>query len=328
MNYNSSELNKTDLTYGVYYTVGGDGYWLGNAERIFRSLVEEGSLSLYVFDRLNSLSEAVDALNTYSFSAEPNVVIVKDSDYKLTENDRKTLKNLVCDEGYLLFLNVKFFAEKGKNDKKKNAASLSSDEKKGYNAINCDKLDKFACARYAEKLFSCGIDRNAALLLADYCNCDMARINIEAGKLSDYCGEKKVVSDDVSEIVVEDTDLQIFMFVNSIVDGKNELAKKQLARLRKRGESPALLLSSLISQYRRMLYASMSPLSDKELADLFRVKEYAITKVRENRKLSKKQLKTTLENLVSYEYKFKSGVMSEQTAFDAAITGLIAKENV
>ena len=77
-----------------------------------------------------------------------------------------------------------------------------------------------------------------------------------------------------------------------------------------------------------MLYASMSPLSDKELADLFRVKEYAITKVRENRKLSKKQLKTTLENLVSYEYKFKSGVMSEQTAFDAAITGLIAKENV
>ena len=131
MNYNSSELNKTDLTYGVYYTVGGDGYWLGNAERIFRSLVEEGSLSLYVFDKLNSLSEAVDALNTYSFSSEPNVVIVKDSDYKLTENDRKTLKNLVCDEGYLLFLNVKFFAEKGKNDKKKNAAILSSDERRG-----------------------------------------------------------------------------------------------------------------------------------------------------------------------------------------------------
>lgn len=329
MGLNAAELKKEDLSYGVYYTVGEDAYWLDTAEKAFRSLVAEDSFSLFLIDRLNSFADIVGAIETYSFSDEPNVVIVRDSDYRLTEQDKEILRALRCDEGYVLFKGLSCFAVDGKNKGGKNKGSfLTSDEKKNFVSIDCGKLDKYACAKRIEKLFLHGIDRNAAMLLADYGNCDMARINLEVKKLVDYCGDRQTTTDDVYELAVEDTDLQVFMFVNSIVDGKNALAQKQLARLKRRGERPSAILASLISQYRRMLYASISPMSDKELADLFRVKEYAVTKVRENRKISKKQLKATLEKLVDYEYKFKSGVMSEQTAFDAAVAGLIAKENV
>lgn len=313
------------LTHGIYFTVGEDDYWLRHAEKTFRSLLPSDSFSLHVFDKVYSFADLLSALDTYGFSGDDNVVIVKDTDYKMTEADKEVLKNAVCDQGYLLFIKAKCFTDK-KGDKK-SGVCFTSDEKKLFNCINCDKSDKFSCARQAEKLFPYGIDRQAANLLAEFTNCDMARISVEAEKLSAYKQDKITVAD-VTELVVEDTDLQIFMFVNSIIDGKTTLAMKQLARLKKRGEGPSLLLAALISQYRRMFYASLSPLSDKELADMFKVKEFAIKKVRENRKISKKQLKATLEMLVSYEHKFKSGVMSEQTAFDAAIMSLVAQERL
>lgn len=326
MNFLSSELRAEDITPGIYYTTGADSFWLGNAERIFRSKTGDASFSLHCFDKINSLDEVFSALETYNFSGEPNVVIVKDGDFRLSEGDKKRLCGYVCEDGYLLFVNAKFFGDNKKEDKKSGAV-LSLAERKVFNGISCEKSDKYACSKYAEKLFPHGIEPKASLLLCDYCNCDMARIFNEAKKLVDYC-EGKTTADDVREIVTEDTDLQIYMFVNSLADGRNEQAKAQLKRLLKRGESPSALLAAIVSQFRRLLYASMSGLSDKELADRFGVKEYSITKARENRKLTKKQLKSALDTLVCYENKFKSGLMSEQSAFDAAVARLIAKETL
>jgi len=321
----SSELKVENLVHGVYYTVGGDVYWLNNAEKIFRSILPEESFSLHVLDKVRSMEEVLNAVDTIGFSGDDNVVIVKDADYKLTEKDKELLKNFAC-EGYILFIGAKFFDPK-KDDKYK-GLSFSAAERKLFNVIKCEKSDKYACATYIAKLFPNGIERTAALALAEYANCDMARIYLEAEKLNAYCEGRRTEKTDVTDLVAEDTDLQIFNFVNSVLSGNKSLALKQLARLKKRGESPSVLLAALINQYRRTFYASISPLSDKELADLLKVKEYAVTKARENRAISKKQLKKTIETLVDYEYKFKTGVMSDRAAFDAAIAGLLAKESV
>ncbi len=331
MNYVAPSLTKESLEYGIYYTVGSDVYWTDYVEKVFRSILEPDSFSLHVLDKINSINEVIDAVSTFSFSGEDNVVIVKDYDFRLPAKEKDVLKSFICDSGYILFIGAKFFAEAKKGKKGEGTvkyAVFSAEEKKLFSAIECEKTDKFACMRYAEKLFPYGIENKAVDLLVEYGNKDMARISMEKEKLLAYCGERKVTVSDVNELVVADTDLQVYNFVNSLVEGNLPLAQKQLDRLIARDEKESVILASLIGQYRRMLYASISPLSDKELAAKFKVGEFAVKKARENRKLKKKQLKDTLDMLVGFEYKFKSGVMSERTAFKSAIACLIAKENV
>ena len=311
MNLKSSELTKADIKYGVYYTDGADVYWLKRVEDTFRSILPDDSLSLFVFDKLNSLEEPLTALETVSFFGGDNVVIVKDSDYKISDKEHAMLEKLQVNEGYLLFVNAKF---------------LNVKEKKSFNVINCVKSDRNECIKYAAELFPNGVDRNALYRLAEYTDCDMAKICNEAKKLSDYCGDGKVTLQDVEELVTEDTELQIFAFVSSVTEGKSDLAVKQLKRLIKRGEAPSYMLSALIGQYRRLLHASLSSKSDAELADTMKVKEYAIKKARSGRKITKKQLKSTVDMLVGYELKFKSGEMGERAAFNAAVSRLIGME--
>lgn len=311
MSVSAADLKAAGLSCGVYYTEGSDGYWLKKAEEAFRSLLPSDSLSLYVFDRLGGAEDVYGALDTFGFSADPAVVIVKDSDFKPSDRDRAALSALRTDDAYVLFLNSKF---------------LTAAEKKRFIAINCDKSDRFNCSRYAEKLFPFGIEKDALARLAEYTDRDMARISLEADKLAAYCGDNKVSLTDVEETVAEDAELQIFSFVSCVTEGKKEKALKLLARLRKRGESPGYMLAALISQYRRMLHASLSPKTDAELAELMKVKEYAVKKARSARTVGKKQLKNIVSMLVGYELKYKSGEMSEQSAFDAAICRLIGGE--
>lgn len=307
----AAELKTNDIPFGIYYTEGNDVYWQKVVLDAFRSLVPSDSLSLYVFDKLTSLEEVFTALDTFGFG-DNTVVIVKDPDYKPSDREHNALASLNAEEAYVLFLDSKF---------------LNAKEKKRYNRIDCNKIDRYACIRLATALFKYGIDRNALDRLVDLTDCDMARINIEADKLFDYCGARKVTLADVEETVIEDAEAQIFSFVSDLVEGRKANALKTLAKLKKRGEAPSYMLASLIGQYRRMLHASLSKRSDAELAGLMNVKEYAIKKARSSRRLGKKQLKSTVEMLVGYELKFKSGEMSDKVAFDAAIGRLIGEES-
>lgn len=308
---NAVDISAESINFGVYYTEGSDLYWLSRTEECFRKKLRQGSLSLHVFDRVNALSEILDALGVISFFGESNVVIIKDSEYKFTDREHKLLSGLSLEDGYLLFVGNK---------------NLTSSEKKAFTGINCAKLDKFACVKYASELFPSGIDRDAANILVEYSDCDMARIKLEAEKLDAYCDGKKVTAKDVKELVSEETDLQIFSFVSALTEGKKELAAARLAFLKQRGESPAYLLSALTGQYARMLYAALSPKSDADLASVMGIKEFAVKKARSTRVLSKVQLKKTVNMLVDYELKFKSGLLTDRTALDAAVARLFAGE--
>lgn len=296
---------------GVYYLKGSDIYWLKYAEDIFAAILPKDSLSVSVFDKLSDISQAISALFTLSFESEFNIIIIKDTDFKLDNQGKKALK-YILDVGvapnFLVFSNVNF---------------LSNADKKKMTEINCDRLDKFATANYIKDMFVSGIDRRALDLLITYTNCDMARIMIEKEKLLAFCGDKAVTADDVANIVVEDTDLFIYQFVNNIVAGKKLEATAQMERLLKRGESHSYLLAALLNQFRRMLHSAISGLDNKTLAGIFNVKEYAILKAREQNKYTKMKLKNIVDMLVDYEYKFKSGEISEQTALSCVVSKLL-----
>ncbi len=308
---NAFELNKESLTGGIYCLSGNDSYWIKYAEKVFRGLLPQDSLSFFVFDKINDISEPINALFTLSFDSNYNIVIVRDRDYKADDKAQKMLNKILQEdigENYLIFSDVNFFTPSMRKKTKE---------------INCNRLDKYGSVKYAQTLFPQGIERKALDLLVEYTNCDMARISMEKEKLITYCNMEQVTLEAVESLVVEDTDLQIYDFVNSIVTGKKEKALKQMERLISRGEAPAYLLSALINQFRRMLHCSISKLDNKTLSEIFNVKEYAILKTRENNSYSKLKLKSIIEMLIEREYSFKSGVMSEKTAFDSAISNLL-----
>lgn len=304
------ELTKEALSGGIYYLNGNDSYWLKYAENIFRELLPQNSLSLFVFDKLYDINDAIGALFTLNFEGTANVVIVRDVDFKLDERAKKRLTealNYDIAPNFLVLSNVKFL----------------SAAKKKVTEIDCERLDKYNCIKYAQKFFTYGIERKAIELLVDYASCDMARISVESDKLMDFCGETEVKLSDVSEIVAEDTELQLYEFVNNIVANKKSVAKKQMDKLLKRGEAPSYLLSALVNQFRRMLHCALSKLDNKTLSEIFNVKEYAILKAREKNNYTKVKLKNTIDMLIDYEYKFKSGEISDQTALNCAVSHLL-----
>ncbi len=308
---NAFELKKESLTGGIYCLSGNDSYWIKYAENIFRALLSEDSLSFFVFDKIYDISEPINALFTVSFDSDYNVVIVRDRDYKPDDNAVKMLNKILQEDignSYLVFSGVNF---------------LTPTMRKKIKEIDCERLDKLKCQRFAQTLFPKGIEKRALEVLIEYTNCDMARISNESEKLIAYCNNVQVTLEAVQKLVANDTELQIYEFVNSIVNGRKDKALIQMERLIERGEAPSYLLSALINQFRRILHSSLSKLDNKSLSEIFNVKEYAILMSRENNSYSKLKLKNMMEMLINLEYSFKSGVMSEKTAFDMAIANLL-----
>jgi DNA polymerase III delta subunit len=304
---------QTPISSGVYHLFGNDSFWLDESIKKFVSIIGKDSLSLHIFDKGDSFFDAIGSLFSISFTNDNSVVIIKDD---LLGNDAKNHKLLLdaiengIEPNYLVLAN----------------ASLDAREKKLVNTINCTKLKEYECVKIAQEFFPRGIERDALNTLVRYTDCDLLKIKLESQKLQDYCQDKKVTRAIVEDLVVEDSEVQMFNFVNGLVSGDNKSALKQLEKLKKRGESHSGMLAMLLNQFRRMLHSRLSKKTDDEISAIFKVHKYAIVKARENRMFSVVQLKDAVDMIVKYELKFKSGEMSEQVAFDACVARLIAKE--
>lgn len=75
-----------------------------------------------------------------------------------------------------------------------------------------------------------------------------------------------------------------------------------------------------------MFHSVLSNLSDFELSEILGVKEYAVKKARmAGGKYTKVRLKEIIDMLVNTEFSFKSGQMTDETAFKTAFYRLIAQ---
>jgi len=296
---------------GVYCLVGEDAFFLSEAVRKFSQNTDK--LNIHVFDKGATFSDAVGSLYSFPLGEGRVVVIVKDDLMGNNKPNHAMLEDIIAggiEPNVLVLVNP----------------TLDSKEKKQVNVVICDKLKEAECAKVAKGFFAAGIDAVALERLVRYTNGDLMRIKNESEKLNAYTKGGKVNAEIVESLVCEDAEVQVYNFANSLIAGNNALAIKQLEKLKKRGESNSAMLSMLISQFRRMLHASISKKTDDELSQIFKVHKFAIQKARETRGYGAVKLKGIIDMLTGYELKFKSGEMSEAAAFDAAIARLLAKE--
>ncbi|MDD3946564.1 MAG: DNA polymerase III subunit delta [Clostridia bacterium] len=309
------ELKKDALQNKAYYIEGDDLFWIEHATDFFASLVPEEyrSLNLRMIDALGAVADIADAVQTFSMFPSDTVVIVRDTTYKEKLSDKGKLETIAerLDGAYLVLI--------GKN------LLTTPKLRKLFVKIDANRLEESELGNILrDKYGDISIPYKAFSILVAYCNRDMSRIHSELIKLKAYKDGGQITAEDVRLNVADTTENAIYELSNALALRNNARAYEIMDKFFSRNVSCSYMLASLAGQYRRMLYAALSPLPNAELAELMGAKEFAVKKARDAAsKYTKKRLKDSLDTLTQAEFAFKSGIMSDDTALRSAVSRLL-----
>ena len=140
-----------------------------------------------------------------------------------------------------------------------------------------------------------------------------------------YNPGNKVSADLVKLLVSDSTENKIYELTDAISKKDKKTALSIVENLLSIGIQHSVLISSLATQYRRMLYTKITKKSDAELAKDLGAFDFQIRGARYiSNSYSAVELKKLVEKIVEAEYSFKSGVYVAETAFDALFSSLIS----
>ncbi len=311
----------------------GNAFLLNGDDLYFRDKVIKDILSLvpeaerefnyHNFSDVKSIEEAETAFTSMGFFGGVNVIVISGygakksgkGELKLSEKEVKLFESLInsMDENTVLIMH---------------SSNLPLSLSRYFVKVDCGKLDAVSLRSYVPSLIApLKIDGNALYTLIEYCNRDMMSIYLELEKLKAYMGSKQVITLEMVQTLVANTiENDIFELSKALAERNKFTAVSLFEKFVAKGIGFSVILGTLINQYRRLLHVALSKKSDRELAEVLRVKEYAVIKSRETaKKYGKATLKACLDELVDAEYNFKSGLMTEETAVRTAIANLIAK---
>ncbi|MCL2631215.1 MAG: DNA polymerase III subunit delta [Firmicutes bacterium] len=299
--WNSTSKTVTDL------------HWVERTVTFFKNLVPDGfrDFDAVYIEELKSVADIVLASETFALSGIKSVIINSGGYKGKSVEEKKEIEKalLSFQDTYLLFLDADF---------------LTPTSKKKFTAIDCNRLEAYEIKRFLTKSHpSLNIDTIALDTLIEYAGKDTATILNEIKKLEDYAGGAKITLDDIKNLVPENLDNKVYEFTDALANGNKKLAQEILDRFTLKGVQSAELLSRLTSHYRRILHASLSNASNYDLSVFLGVKEFAVVKARETgAKYTKARLKASMDALTEAEFQFKSGLMTEDTAFKLAVAKL------
>lgn len=125
------------------------------------------------------------------------------------------------------------------------------------------------------------------------------------------CDEFEIDDKLIETLVCKETEFTVFELTDALSKRDASRAVSLLNLMDKDTKTFTLVLN----HFRRLFFASISDLSDRELAELFSVKEFAITKARTlSKNFTKLQLKNIYEMLNDVDFYIKNGQMQVENA--------------
>lgn len=297
------------------YYLSGEDFELYN--RAYAIIMKNANLSLPDFnltkfdDENYSMKSVLDACEVMPMGDEWRVVVLKNVE-KVSENDKKMLaeylKSPVASTILIIF---DFFG------KFLNIAGLAE-------PVDCKRFDrKTAISVVVSELGKRNktISPEAVETLIDYCNGYMSRIMGELDKLACYDLEQPLITKNIiDKLVTKDDEVVVFQLTEALGQKNGDKALKTLESLKK---EPGVL-GLITNHFRRLFFISISDLSDKELASLLGVKEFAIAKQRmQTKNFSKMQLKKIYSLLEEVDYSIKSGAMLQEYALQFLVLSIL-----
>ena len=298
----------------VYRIVGDDYYLIDLAVDQLKQAcgISLSDLNQSFFDDENFLAEdVIDACNQMPFMAEKRLIILKDLS-KISETDKqKIIKYSKNPSPYSVLVVI---------DNNKNFTALESA------LIDCktfsyNELDKLVQEKVKEENFK--IDDEAIKILIENCSNNLSKINMELKKLFSYCLDKTITKEDVENLVCKSDDYTIFELSDALSKKQDNRAVK-LLELMLANMEPTMILSLLAGHFRRLFHAKISSLSNVELANFLGVKEFAITKAKQQASnFTAIALKKIIELILNVDYMIKSGQMSAENAIHYLIFSIM-----
>lgn len=187
--------------------------------------------------------------------------------------------------------------------------------KKDFVLVDANRMDKELVKKlitaYLARI-SKKIDADAMDELIESCNGYLTRIMNELNKLVCFdLDSENITKESVDKLVNKDIEFSVFELTEALSKKDGDKAIR-LLKLMEKDQGVFALISN---QFRRLFYASISDLTNAELAGLLGVKEFAIMKARQLAKgFSKAQLKKICSLLEEMDYAVKSGAMLQTNA--------------
>ena len=297
-----------------YLIVGSDGYLIKQVEKFFRDLVGNDSLSVTTIDEVKDISAISNPLLAYNYMGNSNVVFVKDINLKKDKQFSSKLVELLkqsFEPNYLIF----FYAE----------GNISSEVKKNLIPIDCNSPKKQDCIAYINKIFDNKIDYNAAILLRDATDCNLALVEIEKIKLFAYAGDRQITEEDVRNLIPENPQTKSFEFINAISNRKIDEAYIILDKLKRFGNDSAGILSMLINNFQKMLLIKLTDMTTDQIVKTMDVRDFVVTNTLRNKVFNKKIVKECLEILIDYQTRSRNSEIDGDLALDCAVAEIITK---
>lgn len=320
-----SELNNQlgNKILPVYIVAGEDSYYRKCAQAAILSALnlDKESFDVNLFGDGDEWGDISIALNTPPFMNDYKLVIWTKTQPFNEENGKKLLKAigeyLKAPTDYSVLLIVDY-------------ANYTKGLYKLCEIVDCSYADSRDIYIETQRLISeagYSIEPSALKELTARCDNDMGLIVNELTKLYEYMNDKGTIDyQTVDSVVTNSVDYDVFKLTNALGKGMSDEAFNVLASLLAKGESPLGILASITSQYRRMFFASISKLSDEELASQLGVKPYSIKVARSSASAySQLELKRIMENLQNTEYLCKSGRSDMEEGLYNAVCSLLKR---
>lgn len=320
-----SELNNQlgNKILPVYIVAGEDSYYRKCAQTAILSALnlDKDSFDVNLFGDGDDWGDISIALNTPPFMNDYKLVIWTKTQPFNDENGKKIVKTigeyLKAPTDYSVLLIV-------------DCGNYAKGLYKLCEIVDCSNADSRDVYIETQRLISeagYSIEPSALKELTARCDNDMGLIVNELTKLYEYINDKGTIDyQTVDCVVTNSVDYDVFKLTNALGKGMSDDAFNVLASLLAKGESPLGILASITSQYRRMFFASISKLSDDELASQLGVKPYSIKVARSSASAyTQVELKRIMENLQNTEYLCKSGRSDMEEGLYNAVCSLLKR---
>lgn len=306
----------------AYYAKGEDAFLHSKVAALVTSACGTSmpDLNKTVLDDDNfSVSKMLEACEQFPFVDEKKLVFVSNVTAKLTDNDKQQILSYLSNPKESTCLLISAIDPNNTWDFLKSKVQ----------EIECKKPSlslalKFVVAE--AKKHNKQISEKAATTLIKACAFDLFKIKNEVHKLSThYLEEQTLQSEYVDHLVETTNEWQVFELSEAISNkNKDKTWGMVFEMLSEKRDAAFAMIGLLSNHFRRLLYASVSPLSDSEIASLLNVKEFAITKARaQKNKFSPTSLKKIVDTCCETEFQIKSGKIGAENAIISLVVTLL-----
>lgn len=268
-----------------------------NEEDLLSNIIEDAS-TMSLFDekkviivnnsQLFSAKKAIDTtdLEKYISNFNPNTIMIFISNTDTVDTRRKLYK---------------LIKEKGKIEEFNKIININS---------------------YVKKLFDdYTISYNTINLFIKRVGNDLNNLSNEAEKLKIYKINDKIITDkDIMNCTPEKIDINIFKFIDNIINKNKKESITTYKEMLKLGEEPIKIIVMLANQFRLMYqakYLSSKGYSEDEIASTLQIKKYpAHLALQKGYKYSASTLLQYLEDLANLDIKIKSGEIDKNLALE------------